>query len=109
MNKKIILGAVAIILLLVVGYLFLSDRLGGYDVEILIDDLQYLPSSVNIERGMTVRWTNVNDVPHTVNSQTFDSGILEPGDHFDFRFEERGVYVYVCALHPEMRGVIAVD
>ncbi len=109
MNKKIILGAVVIILLLIAGYLFLADRIAGHDVEILMDDLQYIPPSVNIERGMTVRWTNIDDVPHTVNSQTFDSGILEPGDHFDLRFEETGVYVYVCALHPEMKGVITVD
>ncbi len=105
MIKKILIVIVIISIFIFVGHLF-SNR---YDAEIMIVDGAYDPSSISIEKGMTVRWTNIDDKPHTVNSPFFDSETISPGENFDYRFKESGVFIYVCAFHKEIRGVITVN
>ena len=39
---------------------------------------------------------------------SFNSGIMMPGQGFTLRFNEPGIYNYVCFLHPGMQGSIIV-
>ena len=39
---------------------------------------------------------------------SFNSGILFPGQSFTLTFSEPGVYPYVCMLHPGMNGTVVV-
>jgi plastocyanin len=59
--------------------------------------------------GGTVRWTNEDDVTHTV---TFDdgpdSGDLAGGAIFEHAFDEPGDHGYVCTIHAGMAAGMAV-
>ncbi|MEA2609963.1 MAG: hypothetical protein QOJ75_2206 [Chloroflexota bacterium] len=71
---------------------------------------EYKPASRTIAVGDVVRWTVSGD-PHSATSDTglFDSGVLNPGGSFQFRFTAAGTYHYHCLVHPEqMFGVIVV-
>jgi plastocyanin len=80
-------------------------------VEVEIEDFAYTPDPVLIPVGTTVNWTNKDAVEHTVTSDTgvFDSGNLEPGDSFEFRFDVPGTYPYHCEIHPSMQGTVIVS
>lgn len=79
----------------------------------------YDPITLTIPAGTTVRWTNGDNIAHTVTSGVsdgttgtpdgrFDSGFLNPGDTFTFTFEEAAEYDYYCIPHPWMRARVIV-
>jgi plastocyanin len=65
---------------------------------------------VTVKPGTTVTWTNADDIPHTVtsNSGLFKSKVLDSGDKFSFTFAKAGQFGYFCSLHPHMTGTIIV-
>jgi len=65
---------------------------------------------VTVKTGTTVTWTNADDIPHTVTSNTglFKSRVLDSGDKFSFTFAKPGQFGYFCSLHPHMTGTIVV-
>ncbi len=68
------------------------------------------PPTLDGRVGDTVVWRNAGTVQHTVtaDSATFDSGLLDPGATFEFRFDQPGIYAYHCTPHPWMKAVIRV-
>lgn len=72
-------------------------------------------SNLSVKSGDTVSWSNTDSVTHTVtaepegiNNSRFDSGKLDPGSSFSFKFDEPGQFSYTCTLHPYMSGVVVV-
>ncbi len=78
-------------------------------VEVSIVDFTFTPANMSITQGTTVVWNNMDDVDHTVTSDSFSSSALEPGDSFSYNFEEEGEYSYECSFHPQMTGKITVE
>ena len=76
--------------------------------EISIVNFSFNPPTLNIQKGETVVWTNKDAVVHTVTSDSFASGTLNPGDSFSYTFSSEGLYDYHCSLHPQMKGEITV-
>ena len=83
-----------------------SDQQGNPD---------YDPDAVDVPSGMIIKWTNQDDVPHTVTSsvdfgETFDSGLMDPGAEFFFDSSALalGEYEYLCIVHPWMISTITV-
>jgi plastocyanin len=82
------------------------------DKEVEIEDFEFRPGTIVIPAGTAVRWTNKDSVPHTVTSDTagvFDSGVLQPGESYEFLFDIPGTYTYHCAIHPSMTGTVVVS
>jgi glucose/arabinose dehydrogenase/plastocyanin len=84
-------------------------------IEVEMQNVSFIPDELEIEIGTTVRWTNQENLPHTVTSGTrdnpttlFDSGNLGAGQSFTFTFNQAGSYNYFCSLHPGMDGVVVV-
>lgn len=81
-------------------------------IEINIEDGKYNPSNINIEPDEKVKWTNNTNQDHTVSSTdqiTFNSGILKPGETYEYMFKEKGIYGYECELHlGEVQGEVEV-
>ena len=77
----------------------------------------YLPYSITISIGDTVKWENPDSAAHTVTSGNianghdgiFDSGLFMAGGTFEFTFDEAGTYDYFCMVHPWMIGEIIVN
>jgi plastocyanin len=81
-------------------------------VEVKIDNFSFLPATVTVAPGTTVKWTNRDDIPHTVVSDdktTFKSKVLDTDDSFSFTFTKPGTYDYFCSVHPKMTGKIVVQ
>lgn len=69
----------------------------------------FSPTAVTVGAGATVRFENDDTDAHTVTDPgLFDSGGLEPGRSFSYRFTKPGIYHYVCSIHPWMKGEIVV-
>jgi plastocyanin len=75
-----------------------------------IQDSRYLPPTLTVAPGSTVRWTNRDEETHTVTSATglFGSAGLDLDEAYTYTFNTPGVYPYTCDLHPFMQGTIVV-
>ena len=73
-----------------------------------IRNFAFVPSTLRIRAGTTVRFVNNDQDAHTVTGKGFDSGGLDSGAVWTHRFTRPGIYAYVCALHPYMKGRIVV-
>jgi len=80
------------------------------DRQVLVDNFRFAPAMTTVAAGMTVTWTNHDDVPHNIVSteKKFASPVLDTGERFAHTFEAPGAYQYYCSLHPRMVGQIVV-
>jgi plastocyanin len=76
----------------------------------------YVPSLISIKKGQQVTWSNEDAAFHSVTSgiygepsALFDSGHLDPEEHFSVTFDESGTIDYFCTLHPWMAGKVIVE
>ena len=72
----------------------------------------YDPSSITVQAGTRVGWTNYDDSLHTVTFVTpgiFDSGIIPPHLSASNVFFKSGNYNYYCTIHPYMIGQLIVS
>lgn len=79
--------------------------------EVKIDNFSFVPKSLTVKPGETVRWTNRDDIPHVVVSteKKFSSPVLDTDQAFSFTFKDPGSYPYFCKIHPTMTGTIVVS
>lgn len=79
---------------------------------VVIEGMQFSPSSMRIRPGDQVTFRNNDLVPHTATSkgsETFDSGIIKPGESWTVTPPAAQTLRYVCSFHPMMEGEIVVD
>jgi nitrite reductase (NO-forming) len=78
----------------------------------------YAPSEVQVAAGNSIKWTNNDNVIHTVtqgkpsegvNSIGFNSGPIQPGGTFMHFFDESGTIDYFCTIHPHMIGKVIAN
>jgi len=80
-------------------------------VDVKIDNFSFSPATITIPVGTTVKWTNRDDIPHTVVSddQKFESKALDTDDSYSYTFTKSGTYPYFCSIHPKMTGKVIVQ
>lgn len=95
---------------------------------VVIDTFMFRPASVHVRVGETVRWTNRDDILHTVTSGTreyevgngghvvatrkdglFDLRLDGRGASATHRFTAAGTFHYFCDRHPGMEGDVDVS
>lgn len=78
-----------------------------------IGSMAYTPSSVSINKGDCICWTNGDAAAHTVTFDNpgapFSSGQLAPQAAYETPFPDAGTFPYHCANHPDMKGVVTVS
>ena len=86
-----------------------------------IVDTDFLPATIEIAVGGSVRWKQIGDQPHSVTAadDSFDSnpecgplesdGCLGMGDTFVHEFDAQGTFTYYCRVHglPDGTGMSA--
>lgn len=79
-------------------------------VRATIRNLAYTPARIEVAAGTTIRWTNSDQVDHTVTAQdgSWDSGIIRPGETWERTFTRPGTYDFFCIPHPFMKGTVVV-
>ena len=85
-----------------------TSALQAVDVDVV--DNQFNPAAATVAEGGTVTWKLSGEVAHTITAddQSFNSGIVKPGDSFQHTFTEVGTFTYMCMIHPGMTGTIKV-
>jgi plastocyanin len=80
------------------------------DQSVDIQNLAFNPSTVTVNVGDTVTWTNNDSVPHTATADdnSFDTGNIDPGTSDSVTFTSAGSFPYSCTIHPTMRGTVVV-
>jgi len=78
--------------------------------DVTLGNFTMSPKTVTVAVGTSVRWTNADDIPHTVVSEdrTFKSNVMDTDEHFTFTFSKAGTYKYFCSIHPHMTGTVIV-
>ena len=105
-------------------------RPAGSADEVVVEHIAFAPSTIEVEAGTIVTWTNRDDqVTHTVTSgRAGDKGIPgvdegrpnQPdgifageldgaGSTFAFTFDDPSTYDYFCEIHPVMTATVLVD
>lgn len=75
-----------------------------------IKNFAYVPDTVTIRPGQSVRFIEDDETPHTVTAtdHSYDSGNLNQKDRWTHTFTKEGTYTYFCAYHPYMKGTVIV-
>lgn len=77
---------------------------------VTIDASRFEPAALTVAPGDTVVWKNVDMFPHTATSTVgvFDSKEIAPGRSWKYVVPKKGLFEYICALHPTMKGALRV-
>ena len=96
----------------------IADGAGaGPSADCISTSICFSPNVLYVVPGITVTWKNTDTVSHTVTSgkitddhtgSLFDSGLVKPGNNFQFTFATAGTYDYVCVVQPWMTGQVIV-
>lgn len=76
---------------------------------VTIQNFSFNPATLTVKQGTKVTWENQDSVTHRIKSDTFNSENLNPGDKFEFTFNNKGTFDYICGIHPSMMGKIVVE
>jgi plastocyanin len=81
------------------------------EMVVKIDNFSFSPATLTVPVGTTVRWTNLDDIPHSIVSddKIFKSQALDTNDQFTYTFAKPGTYGYFCGLHPKMTAKVVVQ
>lgn len=74
-------------------------------------DLVFVPHVLPVVRGTTVKFTNSDSVGHNVFSpdgEKYNLGTWPKGESKPYTYNNLGVYVQLCNVHPEMEAFIVV-
>ncbi len=108
-NRSWILGLVIVSIALGIGSASRADAAPA-EAPVKIDNFSFTPATITVPVGTTVRWTNRDDIPHTVvaDDKTFKSKALDTDEQFTYTFTKPGTYNYFCSIHPKMTAVVVV-
>jgi len=95
-----------------VGLAWRANVANAATTSVSTDNYFFSPSSLTVNVGDTVTWTNPTGIQHTSTSDTgvWSSPVLNPGGVFSFTFMNPGVFSYHCTFHSGfgMVGTITV-
>ena len=75
-----------------------------------IEAMQFSPATLEVKVGDTVVWKNKDAFPHNVTAANkgFRSVDIQSGHSWNFKARGKGVFPYVCTLHPNMKATLIV-
>jgi plastocyanin len=78
--------------------------------KVMIDNFAFTPAVLQVKAGTAVTFLNRDDIPHSVVAAAgaFHSPALDTDESFTYTFAKTGEFIYVCGLHPFMKGKIVV-
>ncbi len=81
-----------------------------------VTEYVFVPNTITIRQGESIRWINNGTVTHTSTSDTniWDSGNIAPQGNYVRQFSSGGSFPYHCSLHPPSQfpgftGTIVVE
>jgi amicyanin len=81
-------------------------------VSVVMQNINFNPTTIHVKVGETVTWTNRDDAPHNVtyaSGPTFASSpTFTRGESWSLKLTKPGLIRYFCTIHPGMDGSIVV-
>lgn len=76
-----------------------------------IVDFRFEPEELTVAAGDRITWRNRDVVPHTATARdkSWDSGNLNRNEEWSMIAPAAGVFDYICAYHPSMKGRISIS
>ena len=101
------------VLLLVVLAFAVAAPADAFAADVTISIAGFIPSTVTIDRGDSVTWTNTDTANHQVVSSKagFSSPVLKTGESYSFSFRAAGTFPYKDALgekKDQLKGTVVV-
>ena len=82
---------------------------GGKAGAVVVTDFAFDPETTEAKVGEKVTWTVAEgSSAHTVKFDDEESESLDAGASYTRSFDEAGEFKYVCGIHPQMTGTVAV-
>ena len=77
-------------------------------------DLHFVPDSLTIKVGDTVRFTDTDHITHNItivnpDGRSEDKGMSTYSQHIVVQFDKPGLYHVRCRIHPDMKMAITVE
>jgi len=93
------------------GHGVASSAKAATGAQVNIDNFSFSPTTLTVKAGTSIKWTNRDDIPHTVFSDqnAFMSKTMDTDESFTFTPTKPGTYTYFCTIHPKMTGKIIVQ
>ena len=95
-----------VLLTLSLAVLAPSAKAAGATVE--IKQFAFTPGELEIAKGATVTFVNLDIAPHTATGEAFDTEMLRKGERKEIAFPDAGAFPYFCKFHRHMTGRIVV-
>lgn len=86
-------------------------RADGATARVDADECGFGPTVLYVDPGTDVTWNMKDKVPHSVTGAYLawgSSELLAKAEKPTYRFEDEGVYPYLCVLHPGMSAAVIV-
>jgi amicyanin len=103
---------------LVIFIIFSITCLNSYAAEVDMIKMKFVPREITIKKGETVTWINKSKLMHNVvhkkskdqPKRLFKSKLIRKKKTFSHKFNEVGVYNYLCTPHKNnrMKGKVIV-
>lgn len=109
-TRRLVAGLAAVSLVLA-GIVGLAGPVGAAGYTIVMDNVQFSPSPLNIRLGDTITWLNRDIIPHQVvpdNGGFTKTPILQPGQSYRTKITKVGTVGYHDSLNTFMRGTLIV-
>jgi plastocyanin len=68
----------------------------------------FSPSSVRVNVGDSVTWTNQDPAPHNAKGSGVSTPTIKKGQSASQTFSKAGTFSYICTIHPSMHGTVVV-
>ena len=80
------------------------------EITVTIDSMDYMPATLTVAPGTTVRWVNEDGPVHTVTARdaSYNSGVMTTGMEYRRTYDTPGTFEYFCAVHPLMVADVVV-
>jgi plastocyanin len=119
MTKKLTL-LLSAALLIVTSFFFNVNSASAATVEVKMGSdggmLQFVPNTVTVKAGDTVKWVNNKMSPHNVvfnvdSVKSHKQLVFSPGESYETTFKDPGEYAYYCEPHrgAGMVGKVVVE
>ena len=77
-------------------------------IEVRIDNLAYVPSSIMAEQGDIIRWINNDPFDHTATVEERWEVVIQAGAAIEQLLEKPKLAIFYCRFHPTMTGKLIV-
>lgn len=78
--------------------------------EIEIRDFKFIPATLTVKPGDTIRWRNRDRAPHdaTAKDKSWKTKTLRPGKRADITVTAGMTTEYYCSIHPAMKASLTI-